>query len=403
MRNFKHIIFTNFFALSFLSYGASVDHIQNYSAEYGANPAQQGAINTGSSVFFNPAGLTRLENGIYFVGGGQYAFGKQKMKTTKKSYDSNMSSPIPNLALYRVKDRNALFFTFGALGGGAELHYKNGVPLFLNGIPFNSFLNSSEVKGSNLYGQLTLGTSYYLTDKWSASIAIRGVYGKRTLKAKASSEKLKSFADINSKREAYGMGIQFGLNYSATDKLNIGFRYDSKVKLNFKTDTKSNKSLLSNLLFLKYPVYKNGLKIRRDLPALLALGASYKVTNKWTTFLGGNYYFNEASKMDRIGKTNVDYKNGWEISLGSEYWITDRIAWLIGGNYAKTGAPHQSYAATEYALNSKLIGTGFKYKLNPDSEVTLSYSHYFYNTNTVENIKYKKDLSSIGVNFVQRF
>lgn len=408
MKSFKYKILVGFFTIGVLSYSASIDHIQNYTAEYGANPAQQGAINTGSSVFFNPAGLTRLENGIYFVGGAQYAFGKQKMSYNGKNYDTDMSSPIPNLALYKVKDKNAFFFTFGALGGGAELHYKHGVPLSLHGISLNKSLDSCEVKGSNLYAQTTIGTSYYLTDKWSASIALRGVYGKRTLKAKAN---LKNFLalnnvdwiDVDSKREAYGVGAQFGLNYAATDKLNIGFRYDTKINLKFKTkENHSGNGGLANLLFTKYPVYRDGQKIRRDLPAILALGASYKVSDKWTTFLGGNYYFNESAKMDRIGTTNVDYHNGWEISLGSEYWLNNKIAWLVGFNYADTGAPRQTYAATEYALNSKMVGTGFKYKPLPDSEITLAYNHYFYDTNTTENIKYKKEISSIGLNFVQK-
>ena len=42
-------------------------------------------------------------------------------------------------------------------------------------------------------------------------------------------------ATIDAERKATGFGAQLGLNYKATDKLNIGLRYDSKVKLNFKT------------------------------------------------------------------------------------------------------------------------------------------------------------------------
>ncbi|MGL5901603.1 MAG: outer membrane protein transport protein, partial [Cetobacterium sp.] len=160
---------------------------------------------------------------------------------------------------------------------------------------------------------------------------------------------------------------------------------------------------VSNKLLDIYPVYKDGLKTRRDLPALAALGASYKVTNEWTTFIGGNYYFNESATMDRIEGMNVDYKNGWEISLGSEYWLNNQFAWLVGFNYADTGAPDKSFAATEYALDSSMVGTGIKYKPNETTEWTVAFNHYFYDSKTVENIKYEKEISSIGINFVKKF
>ena len=84
------------------SMGASIDHVQNYSVEYGGNPAQQGAINMGSTVYFNPAGLMRLENGNYIVGGVQYGFGDQSMKSDGVEYSTDLSAPpVPNLALYK--------------------------------------------------------------------------------------------------------------------------------------------------------------------------------------------------------------------------------------------------------------------------------------------------------------
>lgn len=415
MNKIKLLLLALAASLSVSTMGASIDHIQNYSAEYGGNPAQQGAINVGSTVYFNPAGLMRLENGTYIVGGIQYAFGNQNMNQGGRDFSTNLASPIPNFALYKKTDDGAYFWTVGGVGGGAELEYKNSIPLLIDipgmgQVDGNSFLKGANLKGSNIYSQTTIGKAFNLTDKWSASFAIRGVHGKRTLKAKAETNSLGSYvfqtdsAEIDSKREAFGIGGQFGLNYAPNDKLNIGFRYDTTVKLDFKTKSEyDNSNKIVNILLKKYPVYVDGLKTRRDLPALAALGASYKVTDKWTTFVGGNYYFNEAATMDRVDGMNVDYKNGWEISVGSEYWFTPQIAWLVGFNYADTGAPDKSFAATEYALNSKILGTGFKYRPNETVEWTVAFNHYLYDSRTVDNIKYEKEISSIGVNFVKKF
>ena len=119
-------------------------------------------------------------------------------------------------------------------------------------------------------------------------------------------------------RTAWGLGAQIGLNYKATDRLNLAMRYDSRVKLNFKAsgnemrlfELKDNPRKpgfpldLGDVDFSDfYPEYKLGTKTRRDLPAILALGASYKVTDRWTTAISGNYYFNKDAKMDSVAGT----------------------------------------------------------------------------------------------------
>ena len=103
-------------------------------------------------------------------------------------------------------------------------------------------------------------------------------------------------ASIESERTAWGFGGQIGLNYAANDTWNFAMRYDTKIKMEFEADaTEKRQNLLGNELGFNmfFPQYADGAKYRRDLPAILALGASQKVTDRWTMFYGGNYYFNE--------------------------------------------------------------------------------------------------------------
>lgn len=401
--------------LSSVSFGASIDLVQNYSAEYAGNPAQQGAINYGSTVYFNPAGLSQLEKGTYFVGGVQVAFGEQSMAEGKE-YDADLFSPIPNFAVYKVVDDGAYFWTLGAVAGGATLEYKDGVPL--DGL--EKMLEGTNVKGGNQYAQTTIGRTWKVNEKLSTSLGLRAVYGLRTLKASTKLNNLGETvigfpgnASIDSERTGYGFGFQLGLNYKATDRLNLGLRYDSQVNMDFKTDATINPkgmdinniggAVIVDKLLRKFPVYDN-IKTRRDLPAILALGASYKVTDKWTTFIGGNYYFNKDATMDQVGiLKNYDYSNGWEVSIGSEYWINDKFAWLVGANYADTGAPEGTYSPTEYAINSIFVGTGIKYRQNETTEWTVAFNQYFYDSTTAKNVTYEKEISSIGFNFVKKF
>lgn len=456
--------------LSSGAYAASIDHIQTYTPEYLGNQSQNGMINK-SSVYYNPAGLVHLDNGTYFHIGAQLAVGHEKMDYNGKEYKADLLQYIPTLALYSVRDERTIFWTFGGLGGGGDLEYKDGVagtavvPDLLNSIAGNLFnkINKpfpeqykfkdlgSSAEGKSLYGQTTLGRAWKVNDKLSMSIAGRAVLGMKKLKGDinvASPIAEPIHADIDVDRTAWGLGAQIGFNYKATDRLNLAMRYDSRVKLNFKASGNENEA---NLILkdnpLKpgfpldlgevhfsdfYPEYKPGTKTRRDLPAILALGASYKVTDRWTTAISGNYYFNKDAKMDSVagtvtlknpipGKENItlkglepEYDNGWEIALGNEYKLNEKWTLLGSVNYAHTGAKVSSYDDIEFALNSVTVGAGLKYAPTDCDEWVFTMCHFFYDQETghydkkyadygIANPEYDKSITAFGLAYTKKF
>ena len=420
-------------AMTATSFGASVDHIQHYTPEYTANPAQNGATNPGTSAYYNPAGLMQIENGRYFQIGAQGAYGKQKQKNDGNTYDANSFDVIPNIMFVDKDDNRAWYFTFGGLAGGAEMEYKNGVPTIGQipglvegavlpigpGIPIgpDSEVHENWAEGSSTYIQATLGRAWFLTEKLSMSAAGRVVYGSRELKGSINGEVMGSplHADIDSERTAWGYGGVFGLNYKASDRLNLGMRYDTKVNMNFEADASEEQVVLPGVGGIGfssiYGQYADGVKSRRDLPAILALGASYRVTDNWITFAGGNYYFNKDAKIDDK-YTNGEYDNGWEVSLGSEYWINSKVAWMLGANYAVTGADEETYSDIEYALDSFMLGTGIKYRQDENTEWVVSVSHYWYDSADgthyskeygMDNARYDKQITAVGVSLTKRF
>ena len=425
------------------AYGASIDHIQTYTPEYLGNQAQNGMINN-VSVYYNPAGLMQLERGTYFHGGMQIAFGTEEMKYKGKKYEADLFQPIPNFALYSVRDERAIFWTFGAIGGGGDLEYKDGVagiavvPDILAGLNITGAKDmGSSAEGTNMYVQNTLGRAWMINDKLSMSIAARAVVGMRNLKGdlNVSTPSIGELhAKIDSERTAWGFGGQIGFNYKASDRLNLALRYDSRVKMNFKASGSEKKASINlgpmgshELGFSDfYPEYEPGVKYRRDLPAILAAGASYKVTDRWTMALSGNYYFNKDAKMDKTKGSTIlatlgskhfepEYDNGWEIAVGTEYKLTDKWTWIGSINYADTGAKKNSYDDIEYALNSIMVGTGLKYKPNDTMEWVATVSHFFYDGKTgnyvekypgkaqVVEQKYDKSISAVGLGFTKKF
>lgn len=454
--NFKKFGLTALFAvLGTSAFGASIDHIQNYTAEYNANMAQQAAISPTTSAYYNPAGIMRLENGTYFTGGVQLAIGKETMKYHTKDgdggdYSADLLAPIPNFAMIKKQDDRAFFWTFGGIAGGGDLEYKDGVagikvledavPGMTNGL-VTAKDKGSWAEGENMYAQTTIGTAWNINNKLSMSVAGRVVYGWRNLDAKLNADigingTFPIYADMEAERTAWGFGGQIGLNYAANDTWNFAMRYDSKIKMEFEADTKETyinnpqlniDSLLGKLNGLGFnnffPQYKDGAKHRRDLPAMLAVGASQKVTDRWTMFYGANYYFNESAKIDKDvvytnlvtgeKETGMEYDNGWEISVGTEYWLNEKWAVLGGVNYAKTGAKAESYSDVEFAIDSVLVGMGVKYRPDEDTEWVVSTSHYFYESTdgkfsekyhgAANNQRYDKNISSIGFSYTKKF
>jgi len=439
--------------LSTGAYAASIDHIQTYTPEYLGNQSQNGMINK-SSVYYNPAGLVHLDNGTYFHIGAQLAVGHEKMDYNGKEYKADLLQYIPTLALYSVRDERTIFWTFGGLGGGGDLEYKDGVagtavvpdllnsivgstpslPDILKGLNFTD--NGSSAEGKSLYGQTTIGRAWKINDKLSMSIAGRAVLGMKKLKGdinvKSNSPYVNDIhADMDSDRTAWGLGAQIGFNYKATDRLNLAMRYDSRVKLNFKASGDENKAELplnlGNVHFSDfYPEYKPGTKTRRDLPAILALGASYKVTDKWTTAISGNYYFNKDAKMDRVAGTvalnnglklkgiEPEYDNGWEIALGNEYKLNEKWTLLGSVNYAHTGAKASSYDDIEFALDSVTVGTGLKYAPTDCDEWVFTVCHFFYDQESghydkkygkygIANPEYDKSITAFGLAYTKKF
>lgn len=446
----KKFLLTNLLVVSAGVYGASIDHIQTYSPDYLSNQAQTGMINAVSGNY-NPAGTTRLEKGKYVHAGIQYAFGKETMSYNGKEHSADLRQPVPNIALISVDDKGAWFANFGGIAGGGELKYHGiaGLDAIAESKTFSRLGvsdNGTVLTGSNKYEQITLGRAFNVNEKLSFSGAIRFIHGTRELKGnidlainpkdprtkgaiQALAPRLLANglqADIDAKREAYGVGFQLGMNYKVNEKLNIGARYDSRIKLNFKS--KGHENLDTNVAGLAaagvipfssigvstfYPQYKIGDKIRRDLPAILSLGASYQATDRWLVSAAGNFYFNRQAKMDRgLQGHSTKYKNGWEIALGNEFKLNDKFTLIGSVNYARTGAASETYSDVEFAINSVTLGAGLRYSYDETLDITASIAHFMYDKsegtykekyNVAENQKYDKKITALGLSITKKF
>ncbi|ACZ10339.1 Outer membrane protein transport protein (OMPP1/FadL/TodX) [Sebaldella termitidis] len=425
--------------ISLSASGASIDYLMNNSSVYLGNPAQTANISV-ESAFFNPAGLVYLDDGLYLNINAFLSSVEESTVLDGQKYKADDFPVTPSFNLVYKKEKFSYYFNTSIIAGGATLNFKDGVPgleLAAQGInkldplkntsrALNANLENGNFDGENRYFQGAVGISYLLNDKVSVSLGGKYVYGIRKLSGHAEysynkSSPLGAIVDgnalhIDSKRTADGFGGILGIDIKPTDTLNIALKFETPVKLNFKASTSEDEKIYLGFLNRSlgistfYPEYKDGNKMRRDLPAVLSAGVSNKI-NKVTLLFSYSHYFNKAANID-----NQNYDDGNEAGIGIMYDINDKFTWTAGINIADTGASRATYDDTEFALNSQLYGTGVIFKPNEKNEFVLSLAYIHYNSeNGVDEhfvpgadfekskVRYKKSITSLGLGYTYKF
>lgn len=406
--------------LSVNSFAGSIDYLSQQDAEYLAHPAMVGKIGV-SGAYYNPAGLVWLEDGTYIQVNNQTHLKDYSMEYNGEKFKSDKASPaVPSVQIVKKAGDTAYFFHAGAIAGGGSVAYKGGIGTFksmaneLNGglLGEVKYLGGSTIHGQSYYVAFQSGIARKFNDSWSGAIGLRLVDAERKLKGNGefSSSLLQALGqekvkfDIDSERNAFGVSGIFGLNYHPNDKLNLSMRYETETKLDFDTKEHRLSKFMENLVGGNPVIgeWTNAGDGKRNLPAVAALGASYKVTEKTTLLASGNYYFIKEAGDD-LG--NFDhYDNGYEVAVGVDYELNEKWTLMTGYQYTNTGANEKTYTDTDYVLDADMYSMGAKYKYNSQLDIMGTYSFVQYKTDkNLKDITYKKRVSAIGLAAIYKF
>ena len=140
------------------------------------------------------------------------------------------------------------------------------------------------------------------------------------------------------------------------DKLNIGLKYEFQTKLELE-----NSTTVDDL-----GMFPDGQKTRSDLPAILAIGADYKVTDKFKASFSYNLYFDKNVDWGKniYGQTRTIDNNYYEIALGVEYALNEKLTLSCGAMNSNTGVSEAYQSDFSYSNDSYTGGLGFSYKIN---------------------------------------
>lgn len=448
------------------AFAGSIDYLAQQDAEYFAHPSMIGKIGV-SGAYYNPAGTVFLEDGLYVQLNSQTLLKNYEMETVmagtdKLSHESDHPTLfVPSIQIVKKEGDRSYFLHAGAAAGGGKVKYDNGISAFEvigAGImkSFNTeflapgiknenyfpgttvrYLGGSTVNGSSYYFNTTFGMAQKINSKFSIAGGVRVMYVTRELNGSADYEldlkkgefsigKGNIHVDIDSERTGWGVGGVIGFNYQPTDKLNIGFKYESEVHLNLDADGSIKTSSKDTLLFEQNLTGKgsitdginNTLKGQpviaewlvdgnRNLPAMMALGVSYQLTDRITLLTSGNYYFVKDANTDN---PYDHYDNGYEVSVGVDYKLNDKWTLMAGYQYTDTGANEHTYKDTDYALDADMYGAGVKYTPDETKEFLISYAYVDYKNGTAVDRKtgaktttFKKQVDAIALSATFKF
>jgi long-chain fatty acid transport protein len=370
---------------------------QNQSADFVRTLNRNAAYDSADAAIFNPAGVMRMQNGMYVRADVIYfdkTYGQSNVHIpfigefgNMGSFESTKESLLPTMVALYKQDRWAGFFTLTIPGGGGKVKYYNGNTrtamlgtIFsvagLVGIPFDQYLQADAE-----YRAYTLGGAYKISDSLAVAGGVRYVDAYQKFSGYASG----TLGEVNVyiKRTDEAWNYFLGLNYAPIKDLNIGFLYQSNTPLNFVSEAHDNVGGL-----IPWAVgWANGSSCREDLPGYLAFGVSYFIIpNKLKIETNLTVYLEKSATLEQPaidGNRFRDNGNSYDYGLAVEYIFNPK--WKVSMGYLRTDIRGMSPddALPEAAeLDANTLALGAVYSPNERLSFILGGLRVWYDSDT---------------------
>lgn len=406
--------------------GGNIDYLTNRSVNYFRNFARNVAIEGADLVSYNPAGLVFLEEGFHISFGNEFLLKDYTIDavpfwdtTTVETYQSTEPTLFyPDFyAVFRTGDW-AVFGAFTVPAGGGALDYKDGIyamslietgleQMMHPGTICFAIMDSGYIKASSRYLAGTAGASYEVNDVISLSLAGRYTTAKKTydgygdftvtwIDTTAHQSQVSRTLDVE--KTASGFSGIISVNAVPVENLNLALKYETSTNLEFETSVNENSWAAFGL---PDSSFTEGYKQRRDLPAIISGGISYRFSPEFLLSTTFNYYMVEDADEGKNDGLNDEYKNGLDLGIGIDYLFTPKLLGGLAYLRSDLGGSEDTYSDFEYNLDCHCIGGGLRYAVTECMALTLAGGHNIYDegngTGPFEDCTYNKSLWYFGL------
>ncbi len=356
------------------------------------------------AVYYNPAGVTKLSDGFHLALSNQTITQDKKVTSNFPwlngytagagvTYTGEVRVPIyPDLYAVYKTGKLAFSFGFGPNAGGGGADYAKGLPSFetgyavvpviltLMGLPTTKYAVDINFKGSSIYYGFQGNVAYAVNDMISVAAGMRYIYA-----ANSYTGSLRNFAinpyhplfnptaamvpatqvwpllgmnpaevadkTVDAKQTGTGITPILSLHATPVAGLNLTVRYEflTKLKLTYETTTDDT------------GMFPDGDVENADIPAILALGASYAILPQLRAHVSYSLFFEKDANWD--GREALVNSNSYDLAFGLEFDVTHWLALSAGYLMSRCEVADAYQTDISHNLNSDTIGGGAKIKL----------------------------------------
>lgn len=313
----------------------------NLSADYFRSLTRNAATDAADIVAYNPAGVMKLDNGFYTKLDLLYV-AKDYSNTVPDQtsffsgedgfFSSDVPSVVPGLFTVYKQDDWAGFFAVTIPGGGGKVEYDKGsayTSLLALSIwqaamgPLGPYtgLDSASLEGDSYDIGFTLGGAYEINSMFSVAGGLRYISATQNFEgrldmAKPSAVPVQEVYEVKLERSATGWAGFLGLNVAPTENLNIGLLYFSNTSLNMEAEVDKDTSGGSITDTLGWA---DGTKRHEDLPGLLGVGVSYRITPQLRAEVDYTRYLEDLAKLDSKSGRFDNAGDSYDFAMSLEY------------------------------------------------------------------------------------
>ncbi len=400
------------------AYAAGFALIENSASGQGnAFAGAAAAASDASTIWFNPAGMMRLQEDQVVVAGhfikpdSSFTNGNSTGAALLMSPplsgpddDGGFNALVANFYIVHTLDENAkVGFAMTTPFGLATKYEDNWVGRYhavesdLRTINFNPSvaftINDKLSMGAGINLMLADVTFTSAVDFGALCLAF---FDSATCAGMgATPQGADGFADLKADNfNELAWGINFGLMYQYSPATRVGLAYRSRVTLDVDGDADftvpgAGGFVLANGLFVD-----TGVSASVTLPDSLSLSLASEqdkytwladiTWTGWSVFNELRIVYGNPFQPDSV--TTEDWKNSLRLSVGADYQYSDALTLRAGIAYDETPVPSAERRTARIPGNSRRwVSLGFGYVIDKDISFDVGYSHLFVSDTQINN------------------
>ncbi|MFH1248436.1 MAG: outer membrane protein transport protein [Candidatus Omnitrophota bacterium] len=336
-------------------FAAGFNVVEHGTRSMGRGGAFVATADDGSSFYYNPAGLTQIEGGLFqedlifiFRNTKYVATSGVEEKMNLIAHHANTYFVVANKS-DKVKYGLGIFTPFGSFTEWSEYG------------PLRYMATYSEMKMTNYNPSLGVKINPHLSYGLGLDIYESSMKSKKMVNYVISD----AHYTLES-RKAYALGYNLGVLYKLDEKRRLGVSYRSRFSMLYK-----GQGVISEIP--TGPNLKSSVLAKYSFPDEFMVGYAQRIKGKWdveadlqwtnwSQYKHVSVEFSDRPSWNTFSPKN--WRDGFIYKLGLEYFMNDRVSLRAGYAYSTSPVPSSSFEPSTPDACRQTLYLGYGYKKN---------------------------------------